>query len=134
MDVQHRDRTLWAVVGGELDESGGAALGRVLERDGGFERVLMLDLHGVTLMNREGLLHLLDLHHRAECHGLRVLVVGWQAQPQQVMADLAGIPGRHAATGERYTLPGFRRLLEERVHQARDLTATDETAPTGPAG
>ncbi|MFJ3841851.1 STAS domain-containing protein [Streptomyces sp. NPDC090054] len=126
MDVQHRDRTLLAIIGGELDESAGAALGQVLERKSGFERALMLDLHGVILMNREGLLHLLDLHHRAECQGLRVRVVGWQAQPQQVMAELAGIPGRHAATGERYALPGFRRLIEERAHQARDLTGRAE--------
>ncbi|MEU9031918.1 STAS domain-containing protein [Streptomyces sp. NPDC048383] len=103
MDVQHRAHTLWVIVGGELDTIGGAALGRVLERDIGFERVLMLDLHGVILMNREGLLHLLDLHHRAECQGLRVLVVGWQAQPQQFMANQPGHNPR-PPRGDRGTL------------------------------
>ncbi|MGW7064900.1 hypothetical protein ACWGHM_41310 [Streptomyces sp. NPDC054904] len=134
MDVQHRDRTLWAVVDGKLDESAGVVLDQVLAQAGGLERALMLDLHGVVLMNGEGLLHLLDLHHRAECRGLRVLVVGWQAQPQQVMADIAGIPGRHAATGERYAIAGFRRLIEERAHQARDLAAAGGTAVARPAG
>ncbi|MDX2396252.1 MULTISPECIES: hypothetical protein [unclassified Streptomyces] len=131
MDVQHRDYTLWAIVGGQLDADGGAVLGQVLEQVTGYERVLMVDLHGVVLMDREGLLHLLDLHRRAEGWGLRVLVVGWQPQPQQFMADIAGIRGRGSATGERYALAGFRRLIEERAHQARDLAG--ETAWAGPA-
>lgn len=29
---------------------------------------------------------------------MRVLVVGWQPQPQQLMADVAGIPGPGTAT------------------------------------
>ncbi|MFJ3835384.1 hypothetical protein ACIPY6_07665 [Streptomyces sp. NPDC090054] len=131
MDVQHRDYTLWVIVGGHLDADGGAVLGQVLEQVTGYERVLMVDLHGVVLMDREGLLHLLDLHRRTEGWGLRVLVVGWQPQPQQFMADIAGIRGRGSATGERYALAGFRRLIEERAHQARDLAG--ETAWAGPA-
>ncbi|MFF3020161.1 hypothetical protein [Streptomyces sp. NPDC057939] len=118
-----------AGVDGVLDERAGTPLGRVLEQITGFERALMLDLRRVTSMNREGLLRLLDLHHRAECRGLRVRAMGWRAQPQQVMADLARIPGRHAATGERYALAGFRRLIEERAHQARNLATPDRTAP-----
>ncbi|MFD6876938.1 MULTISPECIES: hypothetical protein [unclassified Streptomyces] len=118
---------------GRQEESAGAALGQTLEHDSGFERVLVLDLHGVILMNPEGLLHLLDLHHRAECQALRVLIMGWQAQPQQVMADLAAIPGRHAATGEPYALAEFRRLIEQRAHQARDLAESDRTTVAGPA-
>ncbi|WP_404962181.1 hypothetical protein [Streptomyces sp. 147326] len=49
--------------------------------------------------------------------GLRVLVTGWQPQPQQCMAEVAGIPGPGSATGERYAVAGFRRLIEERAHQ-----------------
>ncbi|MCX4631320.1 STAS domain-containing protein [Streptomyces sp. NBC_01443] len=52
------------------------------------ERVLMIDLHGVVFMDSAGLLMPLDLHRRAECLGLRVLVVGWQ--PQRLMAQVAG--------------------------------------------
>ncbi|MET9605233.1 STAS domain-containing protein [Streptomyces sp. NPDC006512] len=126
MDVQHRDSTLWVGVDGKLDADTGAALGRVVDEVvTAHERVLTVDLHHVVLMDREGLLHLLDLHRRAEAWGLRVLVVGWQPQPQQLMADIAGIRGTRSATGERYALPGFRRLVEERVHQARALTDSD---------
>lgn len=41
---------------------------------------------------------------------MRVLVTGWQHQPQQCMAEVAGIPGPGSATGERYAVAGFRRL------------------------
>ncbi|MET9610926.1 STAS domain-containing protein [Streptomyces sp. NPDC006512] len=121
MDVQHRDSTLWVSADGNLDAEAGMTLGRVLEEATAYERVLMVDLHGVVLMDRDGLLHLLDLHRRAEGWGLRVLVVGWRPQPQQLMADVAGIRGPGSATGERYALAGFRRLIEERAHQARHL-------------
>ncbi|MFD3872812.1 hypothetical protein [Streptomyces sp. NPDC058623] len=134
VDVQHRDCTLWGIVGGELDAVGGLVLGGVLEEVRGYERVLMLDLHGVNVMDRDGLLHLLDLHRRAECQGLRVLAVGSQAQPQQVMADVAGILGSHAATGERYAVAGFRRLIEERAHRARELAATGDAAAARETG
>ncbi|MGW6862587.1 hypothetical protein [Streptomyces xanthophaeus] len=79
-----------------------------------------MDLHGVTVMNSDGLLHLLDLHRLAECLGLRVLVTRWQSQPQQLMAEVAGMPGAGPATGERYALAGFRRLIEDRAQRARD--------------
>ncbi|MFD9469908.1 hypothetical protein [Streptomyces goshikiensis] len=62
----------------------------------------------------DGLLHLLDLHRRAECLSLRILVVGWQPQPQ-LMAQVAGIPGHGSSAGERYALAGFRRLIEQRA-------------------
>ncbi|MFF9981277.1 hypothetical protein [Streptomyces erythrochromogenes] len=45
---------------------------------------------------------------------------GWQPPPQQVVADPTGIPGPGTATGERYAVAGFRRLLEDRVQRARD--------------
>ncbi len=38
------------------------------------------------------------------------------------MADVAGIRGRGSATGERYAVSGFRRLIEERAQRARDLS------------
>ncbi|MEW2136623.1 hypothetical protein AB0892_08485 [Streptomyces sp. NPDC005409] len=53
---------------------------------------------------------------------MRVLVVGWQPQPQQLMADVAGIRGPGSATGERYALAGFHRLIEDRAQRARDLS------------
>ncbi|WP_185899799.1 hypothetical protein [Streptomyces sp. WAC07061] len=76
----------------------------------------------MTSMDAGGLLHLLDLHRHAELMGLRVLVVGWQPQPQQPMADVAGITGPGTATGERFALAGFRRLIEQRAHQAQALS------------
>lgn len=80
----------------------------------------MVDLHGMVSMDADGLLHLLDLHRRAEGLGLRVLAIGWQPQPQRLMAEVAGIPGPGSAVGERYALAGFRRLIEERAQRARD--------------
>ncbi|WUF75039.1 hypothetical protein OG749_01870 [Streptomyces nojiriensis] len=62
----------------------------------------MIDLHNVTSMDVTGLLVLLDSHRQGECLGLRVLVVGWQSQPQELMAQVAGMPGPSSSTGERY--------------------------------
>ncbi|MDX3540462.1 STAS domain-containing protein [Streptomyces sp. MB09-01] len=122
MDVQHCGSSVLASVSGELHEYAGAALQRALDGVTAGERDLMVDLHGVTSMDSGGLLHLLALHRGAECLGLRVMVVGWQPQPQQLIADVAGIRGRGSATGERYAVAGFRRLLEERAQRARDLS------------
>ncbi|MFD9618115.1 STAS domain-containing protein [Streptomyces virginiae] len=91
-----------------------------MDRVSADERDLLVDLHGVTAMDTVGLFHLLDLHRRAELLRLRVLVTGWQPQPQQLMAQLVGIPGPGTATGERYAVAGFRRLLEDRAQRARD--------------
>ncbi|MGO4460318.1 STAS domain-containing protein [Streptomyces sp. M-16] len=112
--------TVLVSVTGALDEAGGAALRRALDDVTSAERDLMVDLHGTVSMDADGLLQLLALHRRAESLGLRVRVVGWQPQPQQFMADIAGIRGRRAATGERYAVAGFRRLIEERAQRARD--------------
>ncbi|MER6393717.1 STAS domain-containing protein [Streptomyces sp. NPDC001523] len=109
---------------GELDA--GQALQAALDGVTADERDLLVDLHGVTVLDADGLLHLLDVHRRAECLGLRVLVTGWQPQPQQCMAEVAGIPGSGSATGERYAVAGFRRLIEERARRVRD--STDLTA------
>ncbi|WP_405760651.1 STAS domain-containing protein [Streptomyces sp. NBC_00045] len=112
--------TVSVSVNGTLDEDAGPALQRALDNVTADERDLMVDLHGAMSMDSAGLLHLLALHRRAENLGLRVLVVGWQPQPQQLMADVAGIRG--SATGERYAVSGFRRLIEERAQRARDLS------------
>ncbi|MFI6006959.1 STAS domain-containing protein [Streptomyces sp. NPDC051366] len=117
-----RHGTVLVCVTGTLDEDAGPALQRALDGVTVGERDLMVDLHRAESMDVDGLLHLLALHRRAESLGLRVLVVGWQPQPQQLLADVAGIRGRHSATGERYAVAGFRRLIEERAQRARDLS------------
>ncbi|MFE5111419.1 STAS domain-containing protein [Streptomyces sp. NPDC056663] len=106
--------------GGKLDEHAGVVLQQALDDVAVDARHLMVDLHGVAAMNASGLLHLLDLHRRAECLGLRGLAVGWQPQPQQLMAQLAGLPGPGSSTGERYAVAGFRRLIEQRAQRAQD--------------
>ncbi|MFF3432567.1 STAS domain-containing protein [Streptomyces sp. NPDC002602] len=124
--VQYCGGTALVSASGELDADAGQALQEALGSVTADERDLLVDLHGVSVMDADGLLHLLDVHRRAECLGLRVLVTGWQPQPQQCMAEVAGIPGRGSATGERYAVAGFRRLIEERARRARD--STDLTA------
>ncbi|MEU4126784.1 hypothetical protein [Streptomyces virginiae] len=84
------------------------------------ERDLSVDRHGAAIMDADGPLRLPDVHQRAERLGLRVLVTGRQPQPHQRMAEVTGIPEPGAATGERYALAGFRRLIEERNRHARD--------------
>ncbi|MEV8536977.1 STAS domain-containing protein [Streptomyces sp. NPDC051211] len=120
-DIQ-RNGTVLVSVTGTLDEDAGPALERALDGVTADERDLMVDLHGAVSMDTAGLLHLLALHRRAENLGLRVLVIGWQPQPQQLVADVAGIRGRGSATAERYALAGFRRLIQERAQRARDLS------------
>ncbi|MFD5417379.1 STAS domain-containing protein [Streptomyces sp. NPDC127069] len=121
MGVQHSGGSVLVGISGDLDQDAGEALRRAFEGVSGLERDMMVDVHGVGSMDVDGLLHLLDLHRRAELLGLRVLVVGWQPQPQQLMAQIAGIPGPGTACGERYALAGFRRLIEERAHRAHSL-------------
>ncbi|MFD9469885.1 STAS domain-containing protein [Streptomyces goshikiensis] len=132
MDTQQRGDTVLVSTRGELDEDAGATLQRSLDEVPADARDVLVDLHGVVSMDREGLLHLLDLHRRAESVGLRVLVTGWQPQPQQMMAEVAGIPGPGSALGERYALAGFRRLIEQRAQSSRDLA--DFTAGWLPPG
>ncbi|MFD3779778.1 STAS domain-containing protein [Streptomyces sp. NPDC058612] len=120
MGVQHCGGSVLISIDGTLDEDADEALGQALARVTTDERDLLVDLHGVTAMDTNGLFHLLDLHRRAERRRLRVLITGWQPQPQQLMAEVAGIPGAAAATGERYAVAGFRRLLEDRAQRARD--------------
>ncbi|MFD3535255.1 STAS domain-containing protein [Streptomyces sp. NPDC058664] len=88
--------------------------------------VALVDMHGVPLMDSGGLLLVLDLHRRAECLGLRVLVVGRQAQPQRLLAAVAGIPGPGSATGARFAPADFRRLIEQRAERQPELGAAAE--------
>ncbi|THA39715.1 STAS domain-containing protein [Streptomyces sp. A1547] len=120
VDVQYCGSSVLVSADGELNEDAGEVLQHTLDHVTADERDLLLDLHGVAAMDADGLFHLLNLHRRAERLGLRVLVTGWQPQPQQRMAEVAGILGARAATGERYALASFRRLLEERAQRARD--------------
>ncbi|OKI41751.1 hypothetical protein A6A28_24475 [Streptomyces sp. CB03578] len=90
VDVQHCGYSVLVSARGELDEDGGAVLQRSLADVTADDRDLLVDLHSVVSMDRDGLLHLLELHRCAESLGLRVLVTGWQPQPQQVMAQVAG--------------------------------------------
>lgn len=121
MDVQRYGSSVMVSASGRLTEDSSGALQQALDDVTAGARDLMLDLHGVVFMDSGGLLNLLDLHRRAECLGLRVVAVGWQSQPQQLMAEVAGIRGAGSATGERYAVAGFRRLLQERAQRARDV-------------
>ncbi|MFJ3205699.1 STAS domain-containing protein [Streptomyces sp. NPDC086989] len=87
---------------GELDKGAGEVLQRALDHVTTGERDLLVDLHGIAAMDVDGLLNLLNLHRRADRMRLRVLVTGWQPQPQpqQCMATVAGIPGPRSATGD----------------------------------
>ncbi|WP_406187288.1 STAS domain-containing protein [Streptomyces sp. NBC_01006] len=120
MDIEHCGSSILISATGELDEGAGEVLQRALDGATMDECDLLVDLHAVAAMDVDGLLHLLSLHRRAERMRLRVLVTGWQPQPQQCMATVAGIPGPRAGTGERYALAGFRRLLEEKAQRARE--------------
>ncbi|MFD6891116.1 STAS domain-containing protein [Streptomyces sp. NPDC059957] len=120
MDIQHCRSSILINATGELDEGAGEVLRRTLDYVTMDEHDVLVDLHAVAAMDIDGLLHLLDLHRRAERMRLRVQVSGWQPQPQQCMATVAGIPGPRADTGERYALAGFRRLLEEKAQRAQE--------------
>ncbi|MFI8343980.1 STAS domain-containing protein [Streptomyces sp. NPDC085639] len=121
MDVQRRGGSVLVCASGRLTEDAGSPLQQTLDGVTASEWEIMIDVTGVMSMDADGLLHLLDVHRQAECLGLRFVVVGWQPQPQRLMAKVAGIRGRGLATGERYAVPGFRRLLWGRVQRAREL-------------
>lgn len=121
MEVQRHGGTLWLGVRGSIDADAAPLLHEALDEATPDEWVLMIDVHGVGSMDSDGLLHFLDLHRRAEVRGLRVLVVGWQHQPQQVLAQAAGMRQAGAPAAERYALAGFRRLIEERARREADL-------------
>lgn len=118
-ETERRGNTVLITLIGHLDCAAAAELRQALRDVTSDAAVLMVDLHQMPFMDTSGLLLLLDLHRRAECLGLRVLAVGWQAQPQQLMATVAGMPGPGSSTGERYALAAFRHLIEGRAERAR---------------
>lgn len=118
-ETERRGNTVLITLSGHLDGAAAPALQQALRDVTVDTAVLMVDLHEMPFMDTPGLLLLLDLHRRAECLGLRVLAVGWQAQPQQLMATVAGIPGPGSSTGERYALAAFRHLIEGRAERSR---------------
>lgn len=116
--LQYHGTSVLLGIAGNLDQKAGTVLQRALDSIESSDRVLMIDMHQVPTMDTDGLLHVLDLHRRADCLGLRTLIIGWQPQPQQLMATIAGTPG--AGAGERYAVAGFRRLLQDRAQRVRD--------------
>lgn len=121
--AQRNGSTVLISVVGDLDAAAEHPLGRALDAVTEDISVAMIDTHEVPFMDMAGLLLILDLHRRAECMGLRVLVVGWQPQPQQLMAEVAGLPGPGSVTGERSAVSGFRHLIEERAKRQRSGAA-----------
>ncbi|MFF3214241.1 STAS domain-containing protein [Streptomyces sp. NPDC002886] len=124
MDVEHTRSSVPVNVRGDLADDAGALMRTALDDVTSTARDFLVDLHGVTSMDRDGLLHILELHRYAENLHLRVLVTGWQQpqpQPQRTLAQVAGIPGPSPALGERYALAGFRRLIGQRAQSSRDL-------------
>ncbi|MGW0390662.1 STAS domain-containing protein [Streptomyces sp. NPDC003042] len=122
--VQFAGNTVLISVEGDLDAAAEPALSRVLREVPPEAAVALIDVHAVTFMDSTGLLLFLDLHRRAECLGLRVLVVGWQPQPQRLMGSIAGLPaGPGAYSGKHGALVGFRRPIQERADAERGLAA-----------
>lgn len=76
VEVQRCGGSILVSAIGQLDEGAGDVFARVLDRVILDERDLLVDLHAVTAMDVDGLLHLLNLHRRAERMRLRVLVTG----------------------------------------------------------
>ncbi|MGW3321348.1 hypothetical protein [Streptomyces virginiae] len=81
MGVQHCGNSVLSGAEGELDEDAGGVLLQALDRVTADERDLLVDLHGVTVMDTDGLFHLLHLHRHAELLRLRVLVTRRPAWP-----------------------------------------------------
>ncbi|MFC9247666.1 STAS domain-containing protein [Streptomyces sp. NPDC057136] len=128
---QHTGSSVLVSVAGDLDAAAGPLLARVLDSVPSGTAVVIFDMHGVSFMDSAGLLLFLDLHRRAECRSLRVLVAGWQAQPQQLMEAVADLPGGHAYPRERAALMGFRRMVEERAERQRHLALLATAEPDG---
>ncbi|MGW7458131.1 STAS domain-containing protein [Streptomyces sp. NPDC054797] len=123
--IQHTAHTVMVAAIGDLDAAAEPSLRHVPDAVPTGTTVALIDVHGVPFMDSTGLLLLLDLHRRLELGGLRVLVVGWQPQPQRLMSRVAGLPpdddGPYAVRHS--TLVGFRRLIQQRAQHQR--TATD---------
>ncbi|MGW7100105.1 STAS domain-containing protein [Streptomyces sp. NPDC054838] len=114
--------------GGDLDAAAGPALRAALAALPAGATTILLDMHGVDFADSAGLLLVLDFHRGAQALGLRVLPVGWQRQPQRVMAALANLPpdvGDAPPPPEWdrvLALAGFRRMVAQRAEAARGRT------------
>ncbi|MFG2623103.1 STAS domain-containing protein [Streptomyces sp. NPDC048507] len=126
VDIQTYGNSALVTASGDLDGHGGQTLEQVVDGLALDLRDLLVDLRGVGFMDAEGLLALLEVHRRSEILGVRMLVTGWQTQPQRCLADIAGIPGSPAA--DRYPAAGFRRLLHDR---AQALCGSPDFASSG---
>ncbi|MFG2395111.1 STAS domain-containing protein [Streptomyces lavendulae] len=112
-ELQRRGSTLFIGLNGDLDVAGGPGCIRWLDQMVPGDRTLLIDLHGIVFMDPAGLSLLLDAYRRAEWLGLKVLVVGWQAQPRRLLAHIAGMLDPRPATGGSLAASVFHRLLGE---------------------
>ncbi|MGW5848904.1 STAS domain-containing protein [Streptomyces sp. NPDC055254] len=123
--IEYAGNTVLISAAGVLDAHAAPALVHALDGAPDHTAVALVDLHGVHVMDEPGLGLLLDLRRRAEDLGLRVLVVGWQAQPRQLL-ELLALDTEDVECAE--TDPGF-------GHATRAATGTtgttEDTAGTG---
>ncbi|MEW2135582.1 STAS domain-containing protein [Streptomyces sp. NPDC005409] len=119
--IQHTAHRVVVTAMGDLDAAAEPSLRRVPDAVPAGTTVALIDVHGVPFMDSAGLLLLLDLHRRLELGGLRVLVVGWQPQPQRLMSRVAGLPadGDGPYAVRHSTLVGFRRMIRQRTEHQR---------------
>ncbi|MFD3539003.1 STAS domain-containing protein [Streptomyces sp. NPDC058662] len=96
--IEYAGNTVLISAAGVLDAHAAPALAHALDPTPDHTAVALVDLHGVHVMDEPGLGLLLDLRRRAEDLGLRVLVVGWQAQPRQLL-ELLSLDGEDAGEG-----------------------------------
>ncbi|MER5897108.1 STAS domain-containing protein [Streptomyces sp. NPDC001876] len=108
---------------GDLDAAAGPALEHVLDCVPTGTTVVLLDMHGLEFLDSTGLLLFLDLHYRAELRGLKVIVVGWQAQPRSLMEKVGCLPEPSAPADNSAALLGFRRMIRLRAERQRHTAA-----------
>ncbi|MFJ6435429.1 STAS domain-containing protein [Streptomyces sp. NPDC091416] len=125
--LQRTGSSVLVSTAGELDAAAAPLLEQVLAGVRPSDTVLLLDVHEVRFMDSAGLLLFLEMHRRAQLRVPRVIVVGWQAQPQRVMEAVAGLPPHGGCPPGRAALAGFRRLVQDRADRQRESTA----APVG---
>ncbi|MEU9094943.1 STAS domain-containing protein [Streptomyces sp. NPDC048428] len=130
--LQRTGSSVLVSAAGDLDAAAAPFLEQVLNDVQPSADVLLLDVHDVQFMDSAGLLLFLELHRRAQLRVLRVIVVGWQAQPQRVMEAVAGLPPRGGCPPGRGALAGFRRLVQERADRQRESAADPVGATASP--
>ncbi|GAA3019734.1 STAS domain-containing protein [Streptomyces fulvorobeus] len=128
---QHTGSSVLVSAAGDLDAAARTPLAHALDRVPAGTAVVVFDMRGVPFMDSAGLLLFLDLHRRAECRGLKVVVVGWQDQPRQVMEVVAELPDGRTYPRERTPFSGFRRMVQDRAERQGQL-ARQTAAATEP--